>query len=48
MSDAEKLALAKELLKEIVASHRDDESSDYNECEKAPCRFCELAKTVLE
>jgi len=42
-----KLTIALPLLQEIEWSHRDDRSSDYNECEGEPCQFCTIARTIL-
>lgn len=38
--------LATELLQEVMQSHCDPESPEYNECEKAQCRWCELAQSI--
>ena len=35
-------------LSDVLIWHRDPESSDYNECEKDPCNFCEVAGRGLD
>jgi hypothetical protein len=35
-----KLGVADEMIDEIMASHNDPDSPDYNECEKDPCAWC--------
>jgi len=42
-----KLEIALPLLQEIEWSHRDNRSLDYNECEKDPCQFCTIARTLF-
>lgn len=38
---------AEELLREVMAWHSDPESTDYNECEKAPCAWCSDATAAI-
>ena len=36
------------LVEEIMATHRDRESHDYNECEKVACHWCEQATVAIQ
>lgn len=36
-----------ELVREVMASHRDADSPDFNACEAAPCHWCELAEKAI-
>jgi len=35
------------LMAEVLRSHSDPEMAEYNECEKAPCFWCEQAKALM-
>jgi hypothetical protein len=35
-----RLQRALKLLEEVCSWHRDQDSQDYNECDKEPCQFC--------
>lgn len=37
----------RELLQEVMGEHRDKDDANYNECEDAPCLWCEHAAEVL-
>jgi len=41
-----KLQKALALLDEVCSWHRDEESPDYNECDKEPCQFCIEVKNL--
>ena len=36
-----------DLLREVLDWHSDPESSDYNECDREPCSWCEVARRVV-
>ena len=36
-----------QLLRDVMQSHRDKDSCDYNECEKSPCYWCDCAEKAL-
>jgi len=36
-----------ELVEEVMSSHRDAQSSEYNECDKDLCYWCELADEAI-
>lgn len=38
---------AERLLREVMSWHADPKSPDYNECDTAPCRWCEQAAAAL-
>lgn len=38
---------ASELIKEVMQWHSDPASADYNQCDTAPCRWCENARRLL-
>lgn len=40
-------ALAERLLREVMETHADPVSSDYNECDKSRCQWCEDAAFAL-
>ena len=37
-----------ELVREVMFWHRDKKSSDYNECDTAPCHWCEQAQKAID
>lgn len=37
-----------DLLQEVVRSHRDPDSPEYNECDTAECEWCRRAKAAIE
>ena len=37
-----------DLVREVMFWHRDKESSDYNECDTAPCHWCERAQKAID
>ena len=36
------------LVSEVMANHRDPQSGEYNECEKSPCMWCDLAQKAID
>ena len=36
------------LVEEVRANHRDPQSGEYNECEKSPCMWCDLAQKAID
>lgn len=36
-----------ELLREVMRTHADKNSSEYNECDKARCNWCERASVLI-
>ena len=36
------------LVEEVMANHRDPQSGEYNECEKSPCMWCDLAQKAID
>lgn len=36
-----------ELIREVMQWHANPEATEYNECEKSPCRWCEIAKDIV-
>jgi len=36
------------LVKEVMSNHRDPQSGEYNECEKSPCMWCDLAQKAID
>jgi len=47
-TEIEQLKANKDLVREVMFWHRDKESSDYNECDTAPCHWCERAQKVID
>lgn len=39
---------ALDLLNEVMRSHADPDSPDYNECDKDPCAWCTEAKELID
>lgn len=46
MTDQEKIEKLSALIKEVMQWHADPNSSEYNECDTAPCFWCEQAKEL--
>ena len=42
------IAVMIELLQDVMASHRDPQDNDYNECETGACFWCEVAETTIK
>lgn len=38
----------RDLLSEIIGSHSDQDSPDYNQCDICPCAWCESAKAHID
>ena len=36
------------LVSEVMANHRDPQSGEYNECEKRPCMWCDIAQKAID
>lgn len=44
---SEREKMLRSLLEEVMRSHRDKESPDYNQCEEGECEWCRQAGIVL-
>jgi hypothetical protein len=40
--------LRADLIAEVMQSHRDKRSPDYNECDSDPCKWCDDAKNAID